>query len=56
MVKGRPDSLLSSIPCGENRSFLPYTIMKAMAAQASPHSIHLSPMCEREIEWQDDMD
>ena len=40
----------------ENGNLLPYTTGKAMVAQASFHSIHLSPVCEREIEWQDDMD
>ena len=51
MVEGGPNSILSSIPCGENGSLLPHTTGKAMAAQASFHSIHLSPVCEREIEW-----
>ena len=56
MFEGRTNSLLSPIPCGEDGSFLSYTIGKAMATQALPHSVHLSPVCEREIEWQDDMD
>ena len=56
MVEGRPNSLLSPIPCGKNRSFLSYTTGKAMVAQASPHSVHLSLVCKREIEWQDDTD
>ena len=56
MVKGGPNNILSLIPCGENGSLLPHTTGKAMAAQASFHSIHLSLVCEREIEWQDDMD
>ena len=56
MVEGGPNSILSLIPCGENGSLLPYTIGKAMVAQALFHSIHLSPVCEREIKWQDYMD
>ena len=32
------------------------SFQKAMVAQASPHSIHLSLECKREIEWKDDTD
>ena len=56
MAEGRPNSRLNPIPCGEDRSFLSYTIGKAMAPQASPYFVHLSLVCEREIEWQDDAD
>ena len=55
MAEGRPNSFLSSIPCGEDGSFLLYTTGKALAAQAMPHCIHLSPVHEREIEWQNYM-
>jgi len=41
MAEGRPNSLLSSIPSDENRSFLPYTIVKVVAAYVSPHFVHL---------------
>ena len=56
MVEGRPRSLPGPFSCGKDRSFLSYTAGKAMAAQASPNSIHLSPMREGKIEWKDDMD
>ena len=50
MAEGRPNSRLNPIPCGEDRSFLSYTTGKAMAPQASPYFVHLSLVCEREIE------
>ena len=51
MAEGGPDSLLGPFSCGKDKSFLSYTAGKAMAAQTSPNSIHLSLVCEREIEW-----
>ena len=54
MAEGRPNCLIGSIPHGEDESFLPYITGKVVAAQASPHSIHLSLVHEREIEWQND--
>lgn len=56
MAKGGPDSLLSPIPCGKDRSFLSYTNGKAMAAQVSPNPVHLLLVHERKIEWQYDTD
>jgi len=55
MAEGGTDSLLSSFSCGKNRSFLSYIIGKTMVAQALSSSVYLSPVCEREIEWQGDM-
>ena len=45
-----------SFPCGENRSFISYIIRKTMVAQALSSFDYLSPVCEGEIEWQDDTD
>jgi len=56
MVEGGTNSLFSSFSCGKNRSFLSHIIRKTMVAQAPSSSIYLSPVCEGEIEWQDDTD
>lgn len=56
LAEGRPNSHLGSIPCSKDRSFLPCTIGKVVVAQASPHPVHLLPMREKDIEWQNDTD
>ena len=54
VVESRPHSFFSSVSCGENKSILSRAIGKAMVTQTSIGPIHLSPMRERKIEWQDD--
>lgn len=54
MAEGRPNCHIGSIPHGEDKNFLPYITGKVVAAQASPYSIHLSPVREKDIEWQND--
>ena len=54
VVESRPHSFFSSVSCGENKSILSRAIGKAMVTQTSIGPIHLSPMSERKIEWQDD--
>ena len=56
MAEGGPNSLFSLIPCGKDKILLSCIARKATAAQTPLDSIHLSPVCEREIEWKDDMD
>ena len=56
MAKGGTNSLFGSFSCGKNRSFLSHIIRKTMVAQALSSFVYLSPLCEGEIEWQDDTD
>ena len=54
VVESKSYSFFSSFPCGQNGSILSCAFGKALVAQTSIGPIHLSPMCERKIEWQDD--
>ena len=54
VVESRPYSFFSSFPCGQNESILSCAFGKALVAQTPIGPVHLSPVCEREIEWQDD--
>ena len=54
MVESRPYSLSSSLPRSQNGSILPCTFGKALVTQTSTSPVHLPPMCEGKIEWQDD--
>ena len=54
VVESRPHSFFSSIPYGENRGLLSCAFGETMVAQTSIGPVHLSPVCERKIEWQDD--
>ena len=54
MVKGRPYGFLSSVPRSKNRGLISCAFREAMIAQTSVSPIHLPPMRERKIEWQDD--
>ena len=54
VVESRPHSFFSSFPCGKNRSILSCASGKTLVAQTPIGSIHLSPVCERKTEWQDD--
>ena len=55
VVESRPHSFFSSVPCGENGGLLSCAFGEAMVAQTPIGPVHLSPVCERKIEWQDDM-
>ena len=50
VVEGGPYSLSSSFPCGENGSLISCMPREAMVAQALISLIHLSSMCERNVE------
>ena len=54
MVESRPYSLSSSLPRSLNGSILPYAFRKALVTQTPTSLVHLPPMCEGKIEWQDD--
>ena len=54
VVESRSYSFFSSFPCGQNGSILSCAFGKALVAQTPIGPVHLSPMCERKIEWQDD--
>ena len=54
VVESRPHSFFSSVPCGENKGLLSCSFGEAMVAQTPISLIHLSLVCERKIEWQDD--
>ena len=54
VAKSRPHSFSNSVPFGENRGILSCAFGKTMVAQAPIGSIHLSLVCKRKIEWQDD--
>ena len=56
MVESRANSFLGSLPCNENRSFIPHVIGKTVVTQAPTSSVYLSLVCESKIEWQDDTD
>ena len=55
MVESRPYSLSSSLPRSQNGSILPCAFGKALVTQTPTNPVHLPPMCEGKIEWQDDM-
>ena len=54
VVESRPHNFFSSVPCGENRGLLSCAFREAMVAQTPIGLVHLSPVCERKIEWQHD--
>ena len=54
MVESRPYSLSSSLPRSQNGGILPCAFGKALVAQTPTSPVHLPPMCEGKIEWQDD--
>ena len=54
MVKGRPYSFLSSVPCSKNEALISCVFGEAMVAQTPVSPIHLPPVREGMIEWQDD--
>ena len=51
MVESRP---YSSLPRSQNGSILPCAFGKALVTQTPTSPVHLPPMCEGKIEWQDD--
>ena len=53
-LKVGPIASLASVPCGENKGLLSCSFGEAMVAQTPISLIHLSLVCERKIEWQDD--
>ena len=55
VVESRPHNFFSSVPCGETRGLLSCAFREVMVAQTSIGPIHLSPVYERKIEWQDNM-
>ena len=54
MVESRLYSHSSSLPRSQNGSILPYAFGKALVTQTPTSPVHLPPMCEGKIEWQDD--
>ena len=54
VVESRPYGFFSSVPCGENRGLLLCAFGEVVVAQTPISPVHLSPVCERKIEWQDD--
>ena len=54
MVESRPYSLSSLLPRGQNGSILPCAFGKTLVTQTLTSPVHLPPMCEGKIEWQDD--
>ena len=54
MVESRPYSLSSSLPRSQDGSILPCALGKALITQTPTSPVHLPPMCEGKIEWQDD--
>ena len=51
VVKGRPHSFLSSVPCGKDEGLVSCAFGEAMVAQTLISPIHLSPVCEGKVEW-----
>ena len=54
VVKGGPYSFLSSVPRGKDRGLISCAFGEAMVAQTLVSSIHISPVRERKVEWQND--
>ena len=54
VVESRPHSFFSSVPCDENRGLLSCAFREVVVAQTLMGLVHLSLVCERKIEWQDD--